>query len=119
MSIEANKAVVRRFCEEVFNQRNVDLIDDLMGSEFINHDPTPVAARDQTSMKQFIQALTMAFPDHHHAIADLISEGDKVVMRCTLTATHQGRFPGFLEMTLRGNQFAKGKFTSYVCKMAS
>jgi predicted ester cyclase len=102
MSIEANKAVVRRFYEGVFNQRNIDLIDELMGPVFINHDPTPVAARDQASMKQFIQALTMAFPDHHHAIEDLIAEGDKVVMRCTLTATHQGRFPGFLEMPPTG-----------------
>jgi hypothetical protein len=36
MSTEVNKAIVRRFYEEVFNQRNVDLIDELMGSEFIN-----------------------------------------------------------------------------------
>jgi steroid delta-isomerase-like uncharacterized protein len=102
MSIEANKAIVRRFYEEVFNQRNVDSIYELVQAEFVNHDPTPVASRDPESMKQFIKTLTQAFPDHHHAIEDLIAEGDKVVMRCTLTATHQGQFPGFLEMPPTG-----------------
>jgi steroid delta-isomerase-like uncharacterized protein len=102
MSTEANKAIVRRFYEEVFNQRNVNAIDELVQTEFINNDPTPVAARDPESMKQFIKTLTQAFPDHHHAIEDLIAEGDKVVMRCTLTATHRGQFPGFLEMPPTG-----------------
>lgn len=98
MSTESNKAIVRRFYEEVFNQRNVDAIDELVSSEFTNNDPTPVASRDPESMKQFIHTLTTAFPDHHHHINDLIAEGDRVVMRCTLTATHKGKFPGFLEM---------------------
>lgn len=92
------KAIVRRFYEEVFNQRNVDLIDELMADPFVNHDPTPVAARDCASMKQFIKTMTIAFPDHHHHIEDLIAEDDQVVMRCTFTGTHLGHFPGFLEM---------------------
>jgi steroid delta-isomerase-like uncharacterized protein len=102
MSNEANKAIVRRFYEEVFNQRNIDAIDELVHAEFFNYDPTPAASRDPESMKQFIKTITQAFPDHHHAIEDLIAEGDKVVMRCTLTATHQGQFPGFLEMPPTG-----------------
>jgi steroid delta-isomerase-like uncharacterized protein len=107
MSTEANKEIVRRFYEEVFNQRNVKAIDELVHPEFLNHDPTPVASRDPESMKQFIHTITQAFPDHHHAIFDLIAEGDKVVMRCTLTATHQGLFPGFLEMPPTGKSICQ------------
>jgi len=107
MSTEANKEIVRRFYEQVFNQRNVKAIDELVDPEFLNHDPTPVASRDPESMKQFIHTLTQAFPDHHHAIKDLIAEGDKVVMRCTLTATHQGLFPGFLEMPPTGKSICQ------------
>jgi steroid delta-isomerase-like uncharacterized protein len=107
MSTTANKEIVRRFYEEVFNQRNVDAIDELVHPEFTNHDPTPVASRDPESMKQFIHIFTQAFPDHHHAIEDLIAEGDKVVMRCTLTATHQGLFPGFLEMPPTGKSICQ------------
>ncbi|AFY99414.1 ester cyclase [Calothrix sp. PCC 6303] len=107
MSTEANKEIVRRFYEEVFNQRNVDAIDELVHPGFSNNDPTPVASRDPESMKQFIHTLTQAFPDHHHAIEDLIAEGDKVVMRCTLTATHQGLFPGFLDMPPTGKSICQ------------
>jgi steroid delta-isomerase-like uncharacterized protein len=107
MSTTVNKEIVRRFYEEVFNQRNIDVIDELVHPEFINHDPTPVASRDPESMKQFIHTITQAFPDHHHAIEDLIAEGDKVVMRCTLTATHQGLFPGFLEMPPTGKSICQ------------
>jgi predicted ester cyclase len=115
MSITANKEIVRRFYEEVFNQRNVDAIDELVHPEFLNHDPTPLASRDPESMKQFIHTITQAFPDHHHAIfqrkgfanEDLIAEGDKVVMRCTLTATHQGLFPGFLDMPPTGKSICQ------------
>ncbi|NJR61808.1 MAG: ester cyclase [Cyanobacteria bacterium CRU_2_1] len=102
MFAEMNKAIVRCYYEEVFNKRNVDMIDKLVADKFINNDPTSVASRDRASMKQFIKTLTMAFPDHHHAIEDLIAEGDKVVMRCTLTATHKGIFPGFLEIPPTG-----------------
>jgi predicted SnoaL-like aldol condensation-catalyzing enzyme len=70
MTTEANKAIVRRFYEEVFNQRNVDAIAEVMGDKFINNDPTPVAARDRESMKQFIKTITKVFPDHHHAIEE-------------------------------------------------
>jgi predicted SnoaL-like aldol condensation-catalyzing enzyme len=58
MSTTANKEIVRRFYEEVFNQRNIDAIDELVHPEFTNHDPTPVASRDPESMKQFIHILT-------------------------------------------------------------
>jgi steroid delta-isomerase-like uncharacterized protein len=98
MSTEMNKAIVRRYYEEVFNQRKIDVIDELMGDKFINNDPTPAAARNKESAKQFILKITEAFPDHHHEIVDLIAEDDKVVMRCILTGTHQREFiglPGF------------------------
>lgn len=99
---EVNKVTVYRFYEEVFNRRNTALIDELIAPEFINNDPTLVAARDRESMKQFIKTFTKAFPDHYHEIEDLIAEEDKVVMRCTFTATHKGQFPGLLEMPPTG-----------------
>ncbi len=97
---EINKTIVRRFYEEVFNQRNFDVVDELLDEAYINHDPTPMAPKDRASMKQFAQRITVAFPKHHYQIEDLVAEGDKVVMRCTLTAIPHGFFPGCLEMTL-------------------
>ncbi|MBD3884926.1 ester cyclase [Phormidium tenue FACHB-886] len=94
MSIEMNKSIVRRYYEEVFNQREIDVVDELIADKFIDNDPTPAAAKDKRAAKQFIFELTEAFPDHHHEIIDLIAEDDKVVMHCVLTATHRGAFIG-------------------------
>ena len=47
MSVEENKAILRRFYDEVFNKRNLALADEMIGSEFINHaapPDTPVVA---------------------------------------------------------------------------
>jgi predicted ester cyclase len=98
---EINKAIVRRFYEEVFNQRNFDAIDQLLDDAYINHDPTSLAASDRASMKQFSRRMAVAFPNHQYQIEDMVAEGDKVVVRCTLTARPNGYFPGCLEMRLQ------------------
>ncbi|WP_228055381.1 ester cyclase [Gloeocapsopsis crepidinum] len=51
---EINKEIVRCFYEEVFNQRNTEAIAELMAETFINHDPTPVAARNRETMQQAV-----------------------------------------------------------------
>jgi hypothetical protein len=38
--------------------------------------------------------LLRVYPDIHLTVEDLIAEGDKVVGRTTVTATHQGEFMG-------------------------
>jgi hypothetical protein len=41
VSAEDNKAVVRRAYEELWNERNVDLIDELAAEDFLNHAAPP------------------------------------------------------------------------------
>ncbi|MFN8485233.1 MAG: ester cyclase [Anaerolineae bacterium] len=90
MSTEQNKAVVRRMVE-VSNQRNLDALDELVATDFVNHAPDageiPAGAE---GLKQFSRMLMSAFPDSDWGIDDLIAEGDKVVMRWTSHGTHQG-----------------------------
>jgi predicted ester cyclase len=45
-------------------------------------------------MKGTVRMITDAFPDNHHAVEEMIAEGDTVVVRCTLTGTHEGEFMG-------------------------
>lgn len=59
---EINKKIVRRFYEEVFNQRNTEVIAEFMAATFINYDPTPVAARNRESMQQLYQNLDDGIP---------------------------------------------------------
>ncbi|MGN6175256.1 MAG: ester cyclase [Streptosporangiaceae bacterium] len=79
---EANKAVVRRLVEEVFNGGHLELIDELYAPEL-----APVT-------KDWIAPFRASFPDVHMETVELIAEGDKVVGRFTCSATHLGAWLG-------------------------
>ena len=85
MSTEENKAIVHRAFEELFNQRNVDVIDERWAKEFI-HNPGQ-EGRDPWK-ERVVPILTGSPPNLHLAIEDVIAEGDKVVVRFTWSFTH-------------------------------
>ena len=80
MSIEANKAIVRRYFEEVHNQRNTALIDEICAPDLV--EPTRGA----------VALVRTAFPDYQFTITDQIAEGDRVATVWSLTGTHQGEW---------------------------
>jgi hypothetical protein len=64
MSTEDNKALSRRYYEEVWNGGNTALLDELMAENHVNHaPPTPVLGRE--AFKQYVGAYRAAFPDFH------------------------------------------------------
>src|SRR5262245_20747143 len=92
---EANKALVRRLYEEVYNQENLDVVDELCAPNFISHmpyvsQPTPGPA----GWKQAIVQWHRAFPDTHQTLETMIAEGDTVAVRWTFRGTHRGTFLG-------------------------
>jgi predicted SnoaL-like aldol condensation-catalyzing enzyme len=80
MTTKSHKAVVSRFFEEVFNKRNLALVDELVSPNFINHNSS-MQVRGAEGVKRAIMAQFEAFPDIHTTIEDIIAEGDKVVAR--------------------------------------
>jgi steroid delta-isomerase-like uncharacterized protein len=94
MSTEQNKALVRRFLEEVFNQGRLEVVDKLVAPAYIRHGmPTPVPPGPE-SLKQSAAAWRHAFPDVHSEVDDILAEGDRVAYRWTIRGTHQGEFMG-------------------------
>jgi steroid delta-isomerase-like uncharacterized protein len=86
---EDNKALNRRFWDEVFNQKNLAAIDELCRADFVYHGASgPI--RGSEAFKRFLQMYFSAFHDLHIHIEDQIAEGEKVVVRNTVTGTHQG-----------------------------
>jgi predicted ester cyclase len=79
---EANKLVVRRLVEEVFNGGRLEVIDELYTPELAG------------AAKRWIAPFRASFPDVHMELVELIAEGDKVVGRFTCSATHQGAWLG-------------------------
>jgi predicted ester cyclase len=99
MGIEENKALIRRFYEEI-DAGNVDAMDELVGEDYVNHHPPPFPglATGREGLKQAFRLFLQATPGRHE-IEDQIAEGDKVVTRLTAYGRHDGDLPGPLPAT--------------------
>ena len=94
MSIEENKAKVRRVWEEVMNKGNLAVADELMPANYIFHGPGGIDAKGPEGFKQYVTIYRTAFPDLHCTIEDMVAEEEKVVSRFTLRGTHLGDMMG-------------------------
>lgn len=93
MSIEGNKALVRRFYAELDNL-NAAVIDELVAEDFINHAPPPFLVEPgRVGLKQAFELFRRATPGSHE-ILDQVAEGDKVVTRLRAVGTHEDDLPG-------------------------
>jgi predicted ester cyclase len=69
-------------------------IDEVVEPNVRYHAPNPTGAAGAQVLKQVWPVILRAFPDLHVAVEDVIAEGDKVVVRDTVTGTHQGEYRG-------------------------
>lgn len=85
---EENKRLIRRLYDECINPGRLELLDELLSSDFI-------ASPGETGAAEFanvIAAVRRGFPDVIFEVDDLIAEGDRVAVRWTFHGTHQGTF---------------------------
>ncbi|MFB9991074.1 ester cyclase [Deinococcus oregonensis] len=94
MSTEENKAVVRRFYEEAFNQGQVAVLDDLLTPEYRDFGGTP-AREGIEAAKANLLGLQAGFDQIRFDIEDLLAEGDRVAVRWTGHLIHAREFFGF------------------------
>jgi len=94
MSVEGNKALVRRFYEEI-DSGNLDAMDELVAEDYVDHSPPPFLglASGRAGLKQAFEIFWKATPGQHR-IEDQIAEGDKVVTRLTAVGRHEDDLPG-------------------------
>jgi steroid delta-isomerase-like uncharacterized protein len=90
MSVEANRAMMRRWIEDGWNKHNVGLIDEIFATDVFEHDPGGLTVDGAEALKAHINGFLTALPDIRFTIEDLIAEGDVVVCRFDSTATHTG-----------------------------
>jgi predicted ester cyclase len=89
-----NKARFRRTYEELLNQGILEVADELIAPDFINHEAPPGMDRGPESMRALANMLRTAFPDLHFEIEELVAEGDTVAGRLTMSGTHEGPLMG-------------------------
>jgi predicted ester cyclase len=96
VSTEENKAIFRRYVEELSNQGMLELADEVF-DRYLAHQPDgSVLQRGPEDVKRFMGEFHSAFPDFHSTIEDQIAEGDKVVTRWRMRGTHEGEFRGMV-----------------------
>jgi steroid delta-isomerase-like uncharacterized protein len=82
MSLSINKALVKSFVEEVFNEHDISAIEKYS------------ARQGNSGFKEFLTAFFTAFPDIHTNIEHIIAENDLVVVFLNFTGTHKGEYQG-------------------------
>jgi len=106
VSEESNKALVRRFYDEVWAKGNLDVADELFADGYERHDfreSEPSAGPE--GQKQIAEAFRAAFPDLAWEVDFLLADGDFVVGRWTAAGTHLGSWAG-VEPTGRSMRFS-------------
>jgi predicted ester cyclase len=90
MSTEQNKVVVRQFFTEALTGRNVGLADELLAPNYVNR----LTGADLAAVKGMLTVMSTALSDVQYEIDDLVAEGDAVVARWKMEATHTGSLMG-------------------------
>src|SRR5215207_1015830 len=95
MSAEENKVVVRRLIEEVYNRGNLDITDELLAPDYVDHTWPPGKYAGREGLKRSVAKQRAASSDLHINIEEQIAEGDKVVTWVISSGTHdRERFLG-------------------------
>ena len=90
-----NKSIVRRLYEEVWNQRKLKVVDELLSASHALLEPNMSGSQTGPALyKQRVVELTTAFPDLCFTLEDTIAEGEKVVTSWTISGTHQNEYMG-------------------------
>jgi predicted ester cyclase len=117
MSADENKALIRRFSDEVWNKGNLAIIDEVFASTWVGHDLPPGFPPGPQGLKLMVGAFRAAFSDMHATVDDQVAQEDRVAWRWTFHGRHTGAFMGIpatgKEITLTGisiDRLAGGQF---------
>ena len=94
---EENKAVLRRWFDEVWNEGRSEVIEELFDEYGIAHglsDDSGNPIKGPRDYRPFYEVFRQAFPNINVVIDDMIAEGDKVAARCSVRGKHEGEFMG-------------------------
>ena len=91
MGVEENKALIRRFYEEVWAKGDPNVSDEVFRDDYVRHDLRPGAAEPGPAGQTKIALdFRRGFPDVDWHVDMILGDGDFVVGRWTATGTHTG-----------------------------
>lgn len=94
MTTDQNKTLVRRFFDEMCNQRKLNVADELFAANHVYHDPQTPTGPGPDGMKQVIATYQTSFPDAHWDVVETITAGNDIVTRWTGSGTQKVQLMG-------------------------
>lgn len=107
------KALYQGYIEQVWNAKNLAAIDQYFSGDMIDHAAPPGQGPGLAGLKETFAMFFEAFPDLHVTLENQVVEGDTVVARITLRATHRGPFFG---IPATGRRIERGSMHMLRCK---
>jgi steroid delta-isomerase-like uncharacterized protein len=92
-TLDANKALLRRYKVDILNSRDIDALDEVAAVDYVDHAAFPGQAPGLEGLKQRVAILFKAL-DPQWTIHDVVAENDMVVLRWSHQGTHIGEFIG-------------------------
>ena len=93
MTVDENKAIVRRFVKEIFEELRPEAVDELVAADFVWHRPDG-GDGDRQFLRESTTRMAGALTNIQFVIDDEVAEGDRVALRLTASATARAAFPG-------------------------
>jgi predicted ester cyclase len=88
------KAMAKRFNDEVFTQGKIDVIDELVADDYVEHQEFPGLEPTKEGLKQFVQMFHGAFSDIKVETLSTAVDGDELWVHSVFTGKHTGEFAG-------------------------
>jgi steroid delta-isomerase-like uncharacterized protein len=89
-----NKDIYERYLKEVWENGNLDAIDDYLSPTFHNNDPIPGIPDGPGGERKLIEMFRASFSDFTTNVVTAVSDGDKIAVRWTAEGTHTAQFAG-------------------------
>jgi len=102
MPVPEHVSIAERWLGDLFTRGDLDAVDDLIAQNFVAHGQGGMDdARGRETFREWLRWYTSAFVDREWTVHDIISEGDKIVVRCSGRATYKG---GLLDIPSENQQ---------------
>ena len=83
---------VIRYHQEVLSDHHIELVSELFAADFVNEATGFPPVNGADAMRELVQSLLDGFPDYHSTIEDMMTVDDKVIVRWSMSGTHNGVF---------------------------
>ncbi|HEX8566494.1 MAG TPA: ester cyclase [Pyrinomonadaceae bacterium] len=110
MPEEPNKIIVRRFIEELWNERKLDVADEIFAPDCLTHQlqsgaAISAASRNPEAVKTHVAGWLQGFPDLRFTAEQMFGEANRVMTQLLMKGTHTGDWLGIeptgKEITIR------------------